>query len=83
MNDSQARSAQEAATDLRWLLLIHQLPPKPDYLRVKVRRRLQKIGAAALKNSVYVLPNTDDALEDLTWLTREIEADGGSAHQVW
>ena len=79
MNDSSARSAQEAASDLRWLLLIHQLPPKPDYLRVKVRRRLQKIGAAALKNSVYVLPNTDEALEDFTWLTREIEADGGSA----
>jgi hypothetical protein len=46
---------------------------------VKVRRRLQKIGAAPLKNSVYVLRNTDDALEDFTWLIREIEAEGGSA----
>ena len=24
-----------------WLLLIHQLPPKPDYFRVKIWRRLQ------------------------------------------
>jgi hypothetical protein len=63
----------------RWLLLIHQLPPKPDYLRVKVRRRLQRIGAAPLKSTVYVLPATDEALEDFTWLVREIEADGGSA----
>ena len=23
-----------------WLLLIHQIPPKPDYFRVKVGRRL-------------------------------------------
>ena len=67
------------ATHPRWLLLIHQLPPKPDYLRVKVRRRLQRLGAAPLKSTVYVLPATDEALEDFTWLVREIEADGGSA----
>jgi len=79
MDDSAAARAQGAQPDARWLLLIHHLPPKPDYLRVKVRRRLQKIGAAALKSSVYVLSNTDDALEDFTWLAREIEADGGSA----
>src|SRR5580765_1917694 len=30
-----------------WLLLIHQLPPKPAYLRVKVWRRLQGLGAIA------------------------------------
>jgi hypothetical protein len=62
----------------RWLLLIHQVPPKPDYLRVKVRRRLHRLGAAALKSTVYVLPNTDEALEDLEWLAREIESLGGS-----
>ena len=79
MNDSAALHAQEAGRSLPWLLLIHQLPPKPDYLRVKVRRRLQKIGAAALKNSIYVLRNDDDAVEDFTWLMREIVGDGGTA----
>jgi hypothetical protein len=63
----------------RWLLLIHQIPPKPDYFRVKVRRRLQRIGAAALKNSVYVLPLTESSREDFEWLAREIAADGGEA----
>jgi len=43
----------------RWLLLIHQLPAKPDYFRVKVWRRLQLIGAVAIKSSVYVLQFTD------------------------
>lgn len=62
-----------------WLVLIHQLPPKPDYLRVKVRRKLQRIGAVALKNAVYVLPQLDEALEDFQWLRREITADGGEA----
>src|SRR5262245_40323935 len=62
-----------------WLLLMHQLPPKPDYLRVKVRRRLQKLGAALVKNSVYVLPNTDESREDFEWLANEIVAEGGEA----
>jgi hypothetical protein len=66
----------------RWLFLIHQLPLKPDYLRVKIRRRLQHVGAIALKNSVYVLPNRDDTAEDFEWLLREIEAEGGTATLV-
>ena len=61
----------------RWLVLMHQLPPQPDYFRVKVWRRLRAIGAAALKNSVYVLPNTPEAREDFEWLSREIVAGNG------
>src|SRR5205814_7673004 len=61
----------------RWLLLIHQIPPTPNYLRVKIGRRLQKIGAVAVKNSVYVLPNGDQAQEQFAWVAREIAAGGG------
>lgn len=60
-----------------WLLLIHQLPPSPAYLRVKVRRRLNKLGAIPLKSTVYALPNNETSLEDFEWLAREIVADGG------
>lgn len=63
----------------KWLVLIHALPPKPDYLRVKVRRKLQRIGAVAVKNSVYVLPTRDETLEDFQWLRREITDEGGEA----
>jgi hypothetical protein len=66
------------ATD-PWLLLIHQLPPKPPYLRVKVWRRLLALGAVALKNSVYVLPSTDEAREDFEWVLRDIRKEGGEA----
>ena len=65
--------------DGRWLLLIHQLPPKPDYFRVKIWRRLQALGAIAIKNSVYALPCTDQATEDFQWLRKEITAGGGEA----
>jgi hypothetical protein len=67
------------ATDPRWLLLIHQIPPKPAYLRVKVGRRLQGLGAVAIKNSVYVLPRSEAALEDFQWVRREIVAGRGEA----
>lgn len=63
----------------RWLLLLHQLPVEPAYIRVKVRRRLARLGAVALKNSVYALPYSEDHLEDLAWLVNEIVADGGEA----
>jgi hypothetical protein len=63
----------------RWLVLIHQIPPSPSYLRVKVGRRLQSLGAVAVKNSVYVLPIGDEALEDFQWVRREIVSGGGDA----
>jgi hypothetical protein len=63
----------------RWLLLIHQLPPKPNYFRVKIWRRLQRLGAVAIKNSVYVLPKNDQTQEDFQWALREIVAGGGEA----
>ena len=58
---------------------MHQLPPKPVGLRVKVWRRLQQQGAIAIKNSVYALPLSDDAREDFQWLAREITESGGEA----
>jgi hypothetical protein len=66
----------------RWLLLIHQLPAQPAYLRVKVGRRLTGIGAVALKNSVYVLPYGDATQEDFQWIRREIVEGGGDATVV-
>ena len=65
--------------DARWLVLIHQLPPRPNYFRVKVWRRLQRLGAVALKNSVYVLPRSEQATEDFQWVLREIVEGGGDA----
>lgn len=79
MNDPVEASKRETRGRRRWLLLIHQVPPKPDYLRVKIRRRLRGLGAVAVKKTVYALPYGDEGLEDFEWLRREIEADGGTA----
>jgi len=62
-----------------WLLLVHQLPARPLYLRAQVRRRLAQVGALPLKNSVYVLPDRPACLEDLQWIAQEAVAGGGEA----
>jgi len=64
---------------MNWLLLAHQLPARPSNVRVKTWRRLQKLGALAVKDSVYVLPNNSQSREDLEWLKKEIESMKGQA----
>lgn len=68
-----------AESHYSWLLLAHQLPPKPAYFRVKIWRRLQGLGAVAIKNSLYALPAGEQAREDFQWLLREIAEGGGEA----
>jgi hypothetical protein len=71
-------SEPDTAT-LRWLLLMHQLPTQPAYFRVKIWRRLQGLGAVAIKSTVYALPHSADTLEDFSWLAKEITEGGGEA----
>lgn len=63
----------------KWLFLLHQLPAKPAYARVKVWRRLQSLGAVTVKNAVHALPDISDTREDFAWLAKEIVEAGGEA----
>ena len=64
------------------MLLIHQIPPAPGYLRVRIGRHLARIGAVAIKNSVYALPHDEETQEDFQWVLREIVKGGGDASIV-
>jgi hypothetical protein len=64
------------------MLLIHQIPPTPAYLRVKIGRHLARVGAVAIKSSVYALPRNEETQEDFQWLLREIVNGGGDASIV-
>ena len=66
-----------APEPVHWLLLLHQLPAKPAYARVKLWRRLQALGAVAVKNSVYALPVGSQSQEDFEWVLKEIGEAGG------
>jgi len=70
---------QTDETAARWLVLLYQFPKGPDSRRVKVWRRLQAIGAVAIKNSVYVLPLNEQSREDFQWLLTELAASGAEA----
>ena len=72
-------SRNETPVGARWLLLIHQLPAKPAYARVKIWRRLKGLGAVTVKNSVYALPANAETQEDFAWLVKEIADLGGEA----
>lgn len=72
-------SEGDTHSEQRWLLLIHQLPTKPAYFRVKIWRRLQGIGAVAVKSTVYALPANAETQEDFEWLLKEIIEGGGEA----
>jgi len=63
----------------RWLLLIHQIPSKPNYFRVRIWRHLQRLGAVGIKDSVYALPSTEQTHEDLDWVVKQIVEGGGDA----
>lgn len=58
------------------------MPAHPSNGRVKIWRRLQQIGAVALKNAVHVLPDSAQSLEDFEWLREEVVALGGEASIV-
>ncbi len=78
-----AAAPDRSAKAPRWLLLVHQLPATPSNLRVRTWRRLQQLGAIAVKQAVYVLPDSPAAREDFEWLKTEIEAAGGQATLVY
>lgn len=44
---------------------------------MRIWRKLQHLGAVAIKNSVYVLPANERTNEDFQWLKQEIESSGG------
>jgi hypothetical protein len=76
--DAPAQRPGESARR-QWLLLAHQLPATPSNLRVRTWRRLQDLGAIAVKQSIYVLPDSPESREDFEWLRVEIEGSGGEA----
>jgi hypothetical protein len=63
-----------------WYLFIYQIPPRPLYLRAKIRQRLVKLGAVALKNSAYIVPALKKRLAALREVAKETIDGGGEAY---
>jgi hypothetical protein len=69
-------------TQVSWALLIFTLPREPSAPRVAAWRRLKKLGAILLHDSVWVLPAQPALLEHIRWLAAEIRESSGEA-LVW
>jgi DNA-binding transcriptional regulator PaaX len=63
----------------KWLMLTYTLPREPSRLRVSVWRKLKKLGAVSLAQSMWVLPDLDGCREALDILKDEISAEGGES----
>jgi hypothetical protein len=68
-----------ATNQTQWLALIHQLPARPPYHRVKIWRKLQTLGAVPLKNAVHLLPCGKEHAVAFHALLDEVRASGGEA----
>ena len=62
-----------------WILLSSRLPREPTRLRLSIWRRLKRVGAVLLHDSVWVLPADAKTREAFEWLAEEIEEQGGTA----
>jgi DNA-binding transcriptional regulator PaaX len=65
-----------------WLLLHYSLPTHPSASRVYIWRKLKRLGAILLNESIWILPETSRTAEQLQWLTTEIQEMKGSAY-LW
>lgn len=62
----------------RWVVLSSRLPREPSRLRLSVWRRLRRLGALLLNESVWILPTGDRTREAFEWVAQEIEEQGGT-----
>ena len=63
-----------------WLLLHYKLPNKPSALRVYTWRKLKRLGAILLHETIWVLPDQPRTAEQVQWLSAEIKEMGGETY---
>lgn len=65
------------ATDPHWLALIVQFPPQAPGVRMATLRTLETLGAAALREGVYLLPDSPDHRHSTQQLSDYVASAGG------
>lgn len=60
-----------------WFVFSFSVPSKLQAFRVKIWRKLNALGALQVKNAIYVLPLNEHHQEQLTWMAKETEEQGG------
>ena len=77
---SRSVSSPPSRSDTRWLSLVSSLPTEDPAARMRIVRMLDSLGAAMMREGVYLLPDGATARQGLEHLSEYIVKNGGSAH---
>ena len=69
-------------TSRQWVLLAYRLPREPSTPRITLWRKLKRLGAVQVLDSLAGLPFTQRTREQFEWLSQEVIEAGGEA-SVW
>ncbi|MGH8688684.1 MAG: chromate resistance protein ChrB domain-containing protein [Burkholderiales bacterium] len=69
----------DAAPGVRWLVTVTQLPTEDPAGRMRMLRTLESLGAAVMREGVYVLPDTPDNRRALERLAQYVAQNAGIA----
>lgn len=64
---------------MNWRTLIYQIPREPQKNRMAVWRKLKSIGALNAFQSIWILPETEEAIEEFMKLEEQINTNGGQS----
>jgi len=80
MGPERTASANDTpAAGSRWLVTVTQLPTEDPAGRMRMLRTLESLGAAVLREGVYVLPDSPDNRHALERLARYVAQNAGIA----
>lgn len=65
---------------MTWILLILSLPTGNATARMRAWRSIKTLGAASLRDGVYLLPARPDHVDKLEGIARDVRQAGGVAH---
>ena len=72
--------SNRSAQDNGWLLMIAQLPTEEPAVRMRVLRTLESLGAANMREGVFVLPVTPANRQALEHMAAYIARNAGTSH---
>jgi len=77
--ESAATAGREPAAPGRWLVTVTQLPTSDPASRMRMLRTLESLGAAVMREGVYVLPDTPENRRALERLAQYVTQNAGNA----
>jgi hypothetical protein len=75
-----ATASQDPAAASHWLVTVTQLPTEDPASRMRMLRTLESLGAAVMREGVYVLPDTPDNRRALERLAQYVAQNAGNAN---